>query len=129
MPVRRSDHNHNGLEPIIPQRQQPTIALVVGAALMASAGWFMLAGGLSGRLVPYTETRTGGTGFQIDLNTASRTELLQLPGIGPGTADTILEWRAAHGGLRSPEELLQVLGIGPTTLDRIRPYLRIPEGP
>jgi competence protein ComEA len=61
----------------------------------------------------------------IDLNRAERAELLQLPGVGPGLAARIEEYRREHGGFRGVEELRQVHGIGPATLARLRPWVYV----
>ena len=62
---------------------------------------------------------------KINLNTASRAELLQISGIGDVTADKILAYRDSHGGFHSLEELLQVDGIGEKKLEEWRPYLTV----
>lgn len=61
----------------------------------------------------------------IDLNSADASELAQVPGIGPKTADAIAEYRRAHGPFKSVEELGHVRGIGPKTLDKVRDHLRV----
>ncbi|MFO0946889.1 MAG: helix-hairpin-helix domain-containing protein [Planctomycetota bacterium] len=61
--------------------------------------------------------------LQIDLNVATKVELLHLPGIGPSLADRILEDREANGPFNSPEDLKRVAGIGDKTLQRLVPYL------
>lgn len=62
---------------------------------------------------------------QIELNKADRTELMQLPGVGPARADKILAYRAAIGGFQRVEELRSVDGIGDITLDRLKPYVKV----
>ncbi len=52
----------------------------------------------------------------VNVNTASQAELEQLPGIGPGRAQAILEERSAHGPFRSLEDLGRVKGLGAKTL-------------
>lgn len=59
--------------------------------------------------------------FLVDLNTASKSELLNLPRIGDQLADKIVEYRDANGGFRSVDELLEIKGIGEKTLARLRP--------
>lgn len=58
--------------------------------------------------------------FPIPINTASMAELEELPGIGPKTAQAIVDYRSAHGPFVSIEDILQVKGIGEVTLGRIR---------
>jgi competence protein ComEA len=63
--------------------------------------------------------RTGGM-FPVPINTASVAELEALPGIGPKTAQAIVDYRNAHGPFVSVEAILEVKGIGDVTLERIR---------
>lgn len=56
----------------------------------------------------------------IDVNRASFSELLTLPGIGPALAERILQYRWVHGPFRSVDDLLNVPGIGPRLLERLR---------
>jgi competence ComEA-like helix-hairpin-helix protein len=62
-------------------------------------------------------------GYRVDLNTATRGELLQLPGIGPSLAERIEDYRRAHHGFTSVDELQKVSGIGPAILERLRPLV------
>ncbi len=62
----------------------------------------------------------------VDINTASVDELAAaLPGIGPGKAQRIVDWREANGPFQSIDQLLEVSGIGPVTLENISPFVRI----
>lgn len=56
----------------------------------------------------------------IDINTASASRLDELPGIGPGKAQAIVEYRQAKGPFRTPEELKNVKGIGQKTYDGLK---------
>ena len=56
----------------------------------------------------------------VNLNSATADQLMDLDGIGPKTAQKIIEYRDAHGGFKSVEELLEVPGIGPAKLEQIK---------
>jgi competence ComEA-like helix-hairpin-helix protein len=60
----------------------------------------------------------------VNLNTATKAELMSLPGIGEVIAERILEYRRQKRFER-PEELMEVKGIGPKKFERIRPYIRV----
>jgi competence ComEA-like helix-hairpin-helix protein len=59
----------------------------------------------------------------IDINSASSAQLQEVPGIGPATADKILQMRKSYGAFKSVDDLLSVRGIGPKRLEKMRKYL------
>jgi comEA protein len=61
----------------------------------------------------------------VDLNDATATELIALPGIGPAMAGRILAYRKEHGRFASVDDLDRVRGIGPATLRRLRPLVHV----
>jgi len=65
------------------------------------------------------------SGAAVNLNRATASELRQLPGIGPVTADRIVAYREQHGPFRTPEDLIEVSGIGPRTLERLAPLVTV----
>ena len=71
---------------------------------------------------PAASGATGGSGAgaRISLGTATLEQLDTLPGIGPVTAQSILDHRAEHGPFTSVDDLLDVKGIGEATLADIR---------
>src|SRR5437763_1156998 len=58
---------------------------------------------------------------RVELNQANRSELLQLPGVGPSRADKILAYRTAHGGFQRVDDLRAV--VGDLTLQRLKPHV------
>ena len=61
-----------------------------------------------------------GLGSKPSLATATAEELDELPGVGPVTAQKILDYRAEHGPFRSVDDLDAVPGIGPTRVEQLR---------
>lgn len=61
----------------------------------------------------------------VNINTASATELEQLPGIGPVKAAAIVEFRTTYGDFQSVDDLLLISGIGDATLEKLRPYATV----
>ena len=56
----------------------------------------------------------------VDLNTATASELEELPGIGPTTAEAIVDHRERNGPFTSVDDLLDVRGIGDAKLEQLR---------
>jgi competence protein ComEA len=84
----------DGMQVIVPRR----VAVAAGAA------------GASG----------AGPAPRISLSSASAAELDELPGVGPVTAQKIVDYRAAHGGFRSVDDLDAIPGIGPARIEQLR---------
>jgi competence protein ComEA len=66
-----------------------------------------------------------GLDGRLDLNAASADELEGLPGIGPKTAQRILEDRRKRGPFRKVADLTRVKGIGAKTLARLLPHVTV----
>jgi competence protein ComEA len=59
-------------------------------------------------------------GAPLSLNTATADQLDALPGIGPVTAQRIVEYRQQHGGFASVADLDAIPGIGPARLENLQ---------
>jgi competence protein ComEA len=68
-------------------------------------------------------TGSGGSapvgGQKVNLNTATATQLEELPRIGPSKAAKIIEFRNQNGGFRSVEQLREIAGIGDVTFSEL----------
>ena len=61
----------------------------------------------------------------VNINTATSQELQQVPGIGPATAEKILQMRKSYGAFKSVDDLLAIRGLGPKRLEKMRKYLTV----
>ena len=61
----------------------------------------------------------------VNLNSATKDELVALPGIGPAKAQAILDHRKAHGPFKSIEELKDVKGIGAKRFEKLKGELTV----
>lgn len=67
----------------------------------------------------------GRSNGKININTASPAELEELPGIGPATAQKIVEWRETYGPFITIEDIMQVSGIGEKRFAAIRDLITV----
>jgi competence protein ComEA len=85
--------------------------------------------GLEPVTVPGAATSGGSAGApagaKVNLNTATAEQLDTLPGVGPVTAQAILDWREENGRFGSVEDLLDVKGIGDATLAELRDHVSV----
>ena len=65
----------------------------------------------------------------LNLNTATKDELVALSGIGPAKAQAILDYRVQHGGFKSVDELKDVKGIGARRFEKLKPELTVAPAP
>ena len=65
----------------------------------------------------------------VNLNTASRDELVTVPGIGPAKAQAIVEHRKTHGPFKTVDDLRQVKGFRDKLVERLRPELTVAAAP
>ena len=87
----------DGSQVVVPKRAPPV-----------SAG----SGGGGGQLAPAVGP--------VHLNTATAEQLDELPGVGPVTAQKIVDYREQHGAFSSVDDLDAIPGIGPARLEQLR---------
>ncbi|HET6493752.1 MAG TPA: helix-hairpin-helix domain-containing protein [Thermoleophilia bacterium] len=69
---------------------------------------------------------TGGTATAlVNINTASLVELETLPGVGPATAQKIVDYRTAQGGFKTIDDLKNVSGIGDARFAAIKDAITV----
>lgn len=61
----------------------------------------------------------------LDLNTATASQLEELPGVGPVTAKAIVDFRAKSGPFHRVEDLLSVHRISQEKFEKLRPYVTV----
>jgi len=61
----------------------------------------------------------------VNLNTATAAQIASLPGIGPKTADLVVQYRQKNGPFKKIEEVMNVRGIGEKSFLRIKDRLTV----
>jgi competence protein ComEA len=97
----------DGQQVVVPKRAPAASAAAAAGEVSAGTG----GGGAAGAIAQ---------GPPISLSSATLEQLDTLDGVGPATAQKILDWRREHGGFRSVDDLGQVPGIGPKRLAALR---------
>jgi len=100
----------DGQQIVVPERA------ATGAAVTAPAAGTAGATGVA-------PAATGGA--LVNINTASLTELESLSGVGPSTAQKIIDYRTANGGFTSIEQLMDVSGIGDAKFAAVKDAITI----
>jgi competence ComEA-like helix-hairpin-helix protein len=86
-----------------------------------------LAHGRKGGQSAILERESRGTRHRgkLSVNTASREELIDIPGIGPAMADRILHYRETHGRVKDLYDLDEIEGISRRTIESLREHLKV----
>jgi len=64
---------------------------------------------------------------KVNINTATASQLSELPGVGEKLAARIIEFRQKQGPFKSTQELMNVKGIGEKNLQKLQPYLTVSD--
>ena len=98
--------------------------LIAGAVALTVV---MLAGSMAS--AEQAEKSAAGAAAAINLNSATVEQLEALPGIGPKTAQLIVEYRQKSGGFKKVEELMNIKGIGEKSFLKLKPMLVVTAKP
>lgn len=98
----------------------------IGVAVLAA--WGLAGGGVlasedkPARSGPRAESRAASkaetTAEKVNINSASKTELMKLDGVGSGAAQKIIAYRDSHGPFKRPQDLANVDGLGKGVLEK-----------
>ena len=64
---------------------------------------------------------------KVNINTATASQLTELPGVGEKLAARIVEFRQKQGPFKSTQELMNVKGIGEKNLQKLQQYLTVSD--
>ena len=108
----------------------PTVTEVRDGTAPPSVGQVTAAGGYTGGAA----ADPGANGsvensstdkFLVNLNTAGSEELQKLNGVGPATAQKIIDYRAKTGGFKRIEDIMNVSGIGAKTYEKLKEHITV----
>ena len=72
-----------------------------------------------------TPAKAGAPQPAVNINTASLDQIEALPGIGPRSAQRIVEYRTKNGGFKKVEDLMKIQGIGERSFLRLRALVTV----
>lgn len=90
----------------------------------AEGGPYIAQQGITGSRQPSGQAAPADDG-KVDLNTASKEQLMTLSGIGEAKAASIIAYREEHGDFRKIEELMEVQGIKEGVFNKVRNQIRV----
>lgn len=99
------------------------VALLLAAVLIGYAAFYVPSVTRPVVVSVVSEEPSSSPAWPVDLNTADLEQLDTLPGVGPVTAQAILDYREENGPFSSVDELENVYGIGEKTVEGLREYV------
>lgn len=124
-----ADEICDGMKIFVPSREQVQSRQIPPEGLISygSGDGGGANAGNAGSAVGVGKTGSGSasTSAKVNLNTASKEELMTLKGIGSARAEDIIRYREKHGGFQKIEEIKKVSGIKETTFEKIRDQITV----
>ena len=62
---------------------------------------------------------------KVNLNTASKEQLMTIPGIGESKADSIISYREKNGAFSKVEEVMNISGIKDGLFEKMKEYITV----
>jgi len=95
-------------------------------AALVAVGLTMATGEVTSRANAWDSSKSEEKSSErVDINTATVDELIELPGVGPATAQKIVRFREENGPFQRVEDLLKVKGIGEKSFQKLRPSIKV----
>ena len=106
----------DGQQVVVPEKGAAGAVAAAAPAAPAAPGGASGAGAGGAATVP---------GAPVNLNTATLDQLDALPGVGPSTAQKIIDYRTANGGFKSVDDLNNVSGIGDVRFEALKDLVTV----
>lgn len=124
-----ADEICDGMKIFVPNREQVQSGQIPPEGLVSYGfgdGSGVNAGNIASTIgAGKTGSGSASTSARINLNTASKEELMTLRGVGSARAEDIIRYREKHGGFQKIEEIKKVSGIKETTFEKIKDQITV----